>query len=140
MCHIAGSIIILLLLSSTGYSAANDSGVPQLPFEEFLKQGVRSSIVPDSPPAHVFASSRTPGYWTEPSRSAQTGTLERRRSIGRKVLGAAVGATGGFFLGGFLGAKIEGGCDCDDPGFKGFLIGAPIGAVSGGILGYKFLF
>jgi hypothetical protein len=32
----------------------------------------------------------------------------------------APGAVGGFFAGGFLGAKIEGPCDCDDPGFKGF--------------------
>ena len=63
----------------------------------------------------------------------------RRRSIGRKVLGAAIGTVGGFFAGGFLGAKIEGnGCHCDDPGLKGFLIGAPIGAVAGGILGAKF--
>ncbi|MGE0703228.1 MAG: hypothetical protein AB7F99_09745 [Vicinamibacterales bacterium] len=64
----------------------------------------------------------------------------RERSIGRKILGASLGAAGGFFGGGFLGAKIEGsGCHCDDPGLKGALIGAPIGAVTGGILGFNFL-
>ena len=69
----------------------------------------------------------------------QASPAGRRRSIGRKVLGAAIGTVGGFFAGGFLGAKIEGtGCNCDDPGLKGFLIGAPIGAVAGGILGAKF--
>jgi len=63
----------------------------------------------------------------------------RHRSTGRKVLGAAIGGVGGFFAGGFLGAKIEGnGCNCDDPGFKGFLIGVPIGTVTGAILGAKF--
>jgi hypothetical protein len=67
-------------------------------------------------------------------------SVVKERSIKRKVLGAIVGATGGFFLGGFLGAKIDGPCDCDDPGFKGFLIGAPIGAATGGFLGYKFIF
>ena len=38
-----------------------------------------------------------------------------------------------------LGAFIEGDrCHCDDPGLKGALIGAPVGAVTGGILGAKF--
>jgi hypothetical protein len=63
------------------------------------------------------------------------------RGLARKVFGALVGAAGGFFAGGYLGAKIEGdGCHCDDPGLKGFLIGAPIGAVAGGTLGSRYLF
>jgi hypothetical protein len=63
------------------------------------------------------------------------------RSLGRKVFGAAVGAAGGFFGGGYLGATIEGDrCHCDDPGLKGAVIGAPIGAVVGGILGWHYLF
>jgi hypothetical protein len=65
----------------------------------------------------------------------------RRRSVTRVVLGAAAGAVGGFFAGGYIGAAIDGDCGgCDDPGFKGFLIGAPIGAVAGGIAGGKWLF
>lgn len=68
--------------------------------------------------------------------AAHASTARRQRSIGRKVLGGVIGAVGGFFAGGFLGAAIEGdGCHCDDPGLKGFLIGAPVGAVTGGILG-----
>ncbi len=36
---------------------------------------------------------------------------------------------------------IDGDCGgCDDPGLKGALIGAPIGAAAGGILGAMFLF
>ena len=63
----------------------------------------------------------------------------RERSLGRQILGGAAGGVGGFFGGGFLGAKIEGDrCDCDDPGLMGFLIGAPIGALVGAILGVKF--
>ena len=51
----------------------------------------------------------------------------------------AIGATGGLFAGGFLGAAIEGDrCNCDDPGLMGALIGAPVGAVTGGILGALF--
>ena len=65
--------------------------------------------------------------------------IRRQRSTTRKVIGTIVGGVGGFFGGGFLGAAIEGDrCDCDDPGFVGFLIGAPTGAAVGAILGYKF--
>lgn len=47
-----------------------------------------------------------------------------------------IGILAGFFGGGILGAKIEGdSCRCDDPGLQGFLIGAPIGAAAGGIVG-----
>jgi hypothetical protein len=70
---------------------------------------------------------------------AQTARAER--GLGRKVLGAIVGAAGGFFAGGYLGAAIEGDrCHCDDPGLKGAVIGAPIGAAAGGILGWRYLF
>jgi hypothetical protein len=66
-------------------------------------------------------------------------TSSKRRSVGRKILGGALGAAGGFFAGGYLGAWIDGECGgCDDPGLKGALIGAPIGAVVGGVLGAKF--
>jgi hypothetical protein len=64
--------------------------------------------------------------------------VTQRKSVGRRIVGGALGGVGGFFAGGYLGAKIDGQCDCDDPGFKGFLIGAPIGTVVGAILGAKF--
>jgi len=72
---------------------------------------------------------------------ASTRPGARAQSKKRIVAGAIVGSVGGFFAGGFLGAHIEGDrCNCDDPGVRGFLIGAPIGAVAGGIVGAKFLF
>ena len=75
----------------------------------------------------------------QPPASTQQG--RRGRSKKRIVAGAIVGSVGGFFAGGFLGAHIEGDrCDCDDPGVRGFLIGAPIGALAGGLFGAKFLF
>lgn len=73
--------------------------------------------------------------------SQQPAQPGRQRSIQRKVLGGIVGGVGGFFGGLFLGAAIEGDrCNCDDPGLKGALIGGPVGAAAGGILGYKLLF
>jgi hypothetical protein len=41
----------------------------------------------------------------------------------------------GFLAGGYIGAKIEGDCACDDPGLQGIIIGAPIGAAAGAIFG-----
>lgn len=68
--------------------------------------------------------------------SVQTVPSGRKRSVGRRILGGAIGATAGLFAGGYLGAVIEGDrCNCDDPGLMGALIGAPVGAVTGGILG-----
>lgn len=89
--------------------------------------------------ARAYATTMVPARAPRPA--AQPAARGRRRSPGRVIAGAAVGAAGGFFAGAYLGAAIDGDCGgCDDPGFKGFLIGAPIGAVAGGILGGKFLF
>jgi hypothetical protein len=74
-------------------------------------------------------------------RAQDLGNPRSARGLGRKLLGALVGATGGFFAGGYLGATIEGDrCHCDDPGLKGALIGAPVGAAAGGMLGWRYLF
>jgi hypothetical protein len=62
-------------------------------------------------------------------------TRDRYGRLKRDV-GILMGTVGGMVAGGVLGAKIEGdSCRCDDPGLKGFVIGAPIGAVLGGIAG-----
>ena len=68
----------------------------------------------------------------------RTSQIPRRRAVGRRILGGALGAVGGYFAGGYIGAKIDGQCDCDDPGVKGAVIGAPIGAVVGGIIRGKW--
>ena len=71
------------------------------------------------------------------SHTVQPSPAARQASVGQKILFSAIGATAGFFGGGWLGASIEPPCHCDDPGLKGALIGAPIGAVVGGIVGWK---
>jgi hypothetical protein len=86
-----------------------------------------------------------------PGRAVRAGfwpiTVEKRvptsfrapeRSKAKRAMWAAIGGVGGFFGGAYLGAALEPDCNCDDPGFKGFLIGAPIGAATGAILGWVF--
>ena len=90
-----------------------------------------------------LASARFPagGNAARVSRAQDPRNPRSERGVKRKVFGALVGAAGGFFAGGYLGAAIEGDrCHCDDPGLKGAVIGAPIGAAAGGILGWRFLF
>jgi hypothetical protein len=73
---------------------------------------------------------------TQPQLASRAASRQSARPRGLKALGGLVGGVGGFLLGGRIGAAIEGdSCRCDDPGFQGFLIGAPIGAVAGAILG-----
>jgi hypothetical protein len=99
------------------------------PFTVGPVKGVRSAARPAIRSDRSLQASRS-------NRSAA-----RARSKKRIVAGAIAGSVAGFFAGGLLGAHIEGDrCDCDDPGVRGFLIGAPIGAVAGGIVGAKFLF
>src|SRR6185295_7690787 len=66
-------------------------------------------------------------------------THQRRRSSRYRMaqrVAAAVGmGLAGFWFGGKVGATLEGNCSCDDPGLKGFMIGAPIGAATGVTLG-----
>jgi hypothetical protein len=93
-----------------------------------------------------------PGIWKVAVASVSADANTRVRSIGnfqprlgqqtrlhpgpRKVAGAVIGVVGGLFAGGLIGASLDRNCRCDDPGLQGFVIGAPIGAVAGGVLGF----
>ena len=51
-------------------------------------------------------------------------------------MGAVLGVVGGLFAGGLVGAAFDRNCVCDDPGLRGFVIGASIGGVAGGVVGF----
>ena len=72
----------------------------------------------------------------ETTEPVQISTGPNGSVLGKVVMAGVLGVAG-FLGGGYLGAKIEGPCDCDDPGFKGAIIGAPIGAAVGAIAGWK---
>ena len=76
-------------------------------------------------------------------RVVSSGPLKspRQSSVATKASVIALAAVGGFVGGGFAGAALENWaapCKCDDPGLKGFMIGAPAGAVVGGLLAFHF--
>lgn len=75
----------------------------------------------------------------QPERAQAPPIFVRSRPDRRKVVAGILGAVGGFFLGGYVGAALEPPCGCDDPGMRGWMIGAPAGAVAGGIVGVKVL-
>ena len=121
--------------------AVDDSSAPPRPFLFQLPEASRSNPRLDlttsvrlTPAGGLARLAGVPG-----AQTTRNGRSER--GLGRKVFGAVVGAAGGLFAGGYIGAKIEGDrCHCDDPGLMGALIGAPIGAVTGGIVGALYLF
>ena len=135
-CKRAFAIACLLLLPATTLAQGVESHRRQAPAsgdrrsEPLLEQALRLSA------PLVAARDSERRFGNEQSESRQ-----KKLSARRDVLGAIVGATGGFFAGGYTGAWIEGDrCHCDDPGLKGALIGAPVGAAVGGVLGGFFLF
>jgi hypothetical protein len=138
--RVAGALVSLcVLLAMVPVAAAGEARkVPQSSSHVTLAELFewRESMLPNNKrPESSFGDARAREGQRQPA------TTTRERSMTRKILGAAVGGVGGFFGGGYLGAAIDGECGgCDDPGLKGALIGAPIGAAAGSVLGYKFLF
>jgi len=144
---ITGACLVLSAASAEAQLAGDAVAVPLS-----IEDAVVSERSVDSAPAaaaqvHLRQSIATAGteaaaqLQRERPRGIAAMQGSRQRSAWRKLVGGAVGAVGGFFGGGYLGAKIEGNrCACDDPGLQGFLIGAPIGAVVGGVAGALFLF
>jgi hypothetical protein len=140
------AIIALALWTPFAPAAADAQDMPR------VRDASAAPLVLTQPQAATHTLQSRPGWMTSirfPAGSNAAGVLRAQdprgprseRGLGRKVFGAIVGAAGGFFAGGYLGAAIEGDrCHCDDPGLKGALIGMPIGATAGGILGWHYLF
>jgi len=64
----------------------------------------------------------------------------RQSSAATKASIIALGALGGLAVGGIAGAAIDNWitpCGCDDGGLRGFMIGAPVGGVVGGLLAFR---
>jgi hypothetical protein len=88
--------------------------------------GIRQSI------AHVrFEGNPRHGSVT-PAYAPRTNVGTAQKATSAVALGF-IGALGGAWL----GAKMDSNCACDDPGMRGAVIGMPIGAALGGIIGWR---
>ena len=115
------STILLALCLSVSAPALAQSPTPQ-PIDVSAFRASVAAVRFDSP-SEVHSSA-----------SAVARVPRREMSTGKRVLWTSVAGLGGFFAGGYIGAAIDGDCGgCDDPGFKGFLIGLPIGTAAAAI-------
>jgi hypothetical protein len=121
--------------SSIGTSVPLDSSLPQSSVSASALPSVQLPIASwRMSEADVEKGARR-GRATQPAGQQPSTRARVKKGLQRAAAGVAFGV-GGFFLGGILGARLEGNsCVCDDPGLKGFLIGAPIGAVAGAMAG-----
>ena len=143
------TLVSVLSLSTLAHAQAPSPIGTTVPLDSSLPQsGVGASAQPSvQRPIVTWRMSgtdvdkRTRRRWAgQPPAGQQPSKRARvKKGFQRAAAGAAFGV-GGFFLGGILGARLEGNsCACDDPGLKGFLIGAPIGAVAGAVAGVAMI-
>jgi hypothetical protein len=130
--------VLIATLGGPGVAAATPANRPIAATVARLLETEEIGVIEASTPN----GSTTGAQLVRPQSPSDPGRLNppKRNRVLRGVLGGAVGAVGGAFAGGFLGAALEPDCNCDDPGFKGFVIGFPVGGVIGGVLGAKYLF
>jgi hypothetical protein len=69
-----------------------------------------------------------------PRASAQRQTPVQGKTQRRIVYGIA-GAVVGSLAGALIGGSLNRNCGCDDPGLTGVVIGLPIGAIAGAVMG-----
>ena len=81
-----------------------------------------------------------PAWRFDSPRHTQAAAAARGSSTAVKIIGAAVGAFGGFYAGGMIGYYTAMDRNVDDDGvsgLRGVVIGAPIGAVVGAVIGFQ---
>ncbi len=129
------ALVVILTASATRAGA-------QVTPQPVMAPGIWNAAV-----AAIEADRPRPDDWREPvgpERRPPSAASQGQRSFPRpglgtgaqKVIGAFVGTVGGFFAGGLIGGVLDRNCRCDDPGLAGLVIGAPIGAIAGGVLGF----
>ena len=117
---------VMLLVSSAGVSPDLESARPRLTLEL---------------PPHLVTEAARPVWRLESARGAQAPAANRPSTLAR-VIGTALGGLGGFYAGGAIGFYVAQDRDVYDDGvsgLRGVVIGAPVGAALGALIGYKLV-
>ena len=91
-------------------------------------------------PRVLVAESSLPAWRLDTPENAQAPAVARGSSTAAKIIGAAIGAFGGFYAGGMIGYYTAMDRNADDDGVSGLpgvVIGAPIGALVGAVIGFQ---
>ncbi len=130
---------IAMLVSSTGVS----------PALETTRATVAPSVFTFTLPDHLAAESEAPRrfldeqqrtMWHTGAKSATQPARTRRFSPTDRIIALAAGVAVGWVAGGAIGYKLTdnpSNPDDDTSGLRGVIIGAPIGAATGAILGWR---
>lgn len=127
---------VAMMISTTGVSPAPETS--------------RATVTPAAftfdLPADATATSRTPPKrflnepsWQRESLARAQAKTTKRFSTTDRIIAVAAGVAVGWVVGGAIGYKLTQSSTWDDgtSGLKGMIIGAPIGAATGAILGWR---
>lgn len=125
-----------MLTSSAGASAAPDPTVaPEAVVVRWEDPGPALKL-----PRILADEPSLPAWRFDTPKNAQAPAAARGSSTAAKIIGAAIGAFGGFYAGGMIGYYTAMDRNADDDGVSGLpgvVIGAPIGAVVGAVIGFQ---
>ena len=130
---------VMMLVSSMGGTSLETSR-PNLVLPALTSELLVDTTMSRSA-RHDVLNDRSGQQWQRGPVSPSQARSSKRFSKTERIIGVAVGAFGGFYLGGAIGYYATQCKNCDDDGtsgLKGVVIGAPIGAVVGAILGYRW--
>jgi hypothetical protein len=86
------------------------------------------------------AHERFRALWRDTSSLPAQSTPAKRFSKTDRIIALAAGVSLGWIVGGVTGGRLTESSNPDDDtsALKGIMIGAPIGAIAGGIIGYRW--
>jgi hypothetical protein len=127
---------VAMMISSTGVSPALETSRPTLVPAAFTFDLPADPATTSRTQPKRFLKEHT--WRREPSAPAQAKTA-KRFSPTERIIAVAAGVAVGWVVGGAIGYKLTQSSTWDDgtSGLKGVIIGAPIGATTGAILGWR---
>lgn len=128
---------LAMLASSVGVSATRDTAVAPAPAAVVRWDDASPAL---KLPRVLADEPALPSWRFDSPRNAQAAAAARGSSTAARLIGAAIGAFGGFYAGGMIGYYTAMDRNADDDGVSGLpgvVIGAPIGAVVGAVIGFQ---